>query len=648
MLPRVNIFISDGDPADAAFAALIQSRVGGFAEAIVVTPADLADDRVDPLQRRFGLAGTHIVVLSPALVQSAAACSLLQRAIKIITVEPLRYYVICRGVEPKRALEDQKELQFLFDNTTAVDAGALPTLVADLREYLTKILPKLGGSFPLVKLVAGLAQHLASTAAARILPLFTLAFMLGFLAPLAVAATFFWDGPSTLRMALSAWCAYCAGFAINELFALDFWPWAGSAWKLRQPLRSEDFSDLPIGNEAVGPLVTAATGLSAIIASHTEMVAIVAFGLAMGAVLQTGVDAMGRERARRGPGFAWPRAPVHSGLAVSGAAADPTTLSRAVGWCLSSRRWTVKATTMKLLWFLLPVGVVLWRAPLSAAIAAVAAFLFGLMVCPFLTRWKLALDSFLRRHTGLTERHIEALESRLARLDVKVPPEMSGVEDEKLIGFTEQERATARRWATMNALATISGCQRTWRAPRVRAFVSYAWTGDPGYQAAANLVATLQTCRVPCFLDRHEIASPFENWRTRVYHGVMHCTHLFLLISPNLMRAAIVRRELITVFQRWHLEQTPAVICVAPPALAESMRSDARVPLEVRFALAWCPVMSLEEARDPELVAALLEQRRRQGRFRDLTLALSPSTAREQLLASLIGQPSDLAAGSEG
>jgi hypothetical protein len=83
---------------------------------------------------------------------------------------------------------------------------------------------------------------------------------------------------------------------------------------------------------------------------------------------------------------------------------------------------------------------------------------------------------------------------------------------------------------------------------------------------------------------------------------------------------------------RWRGELLPAVICVVEPGVCEQLASDLSVPVAIRFLLRFCPQMTPAEASQPALVRYVVELTRRQGKWSDWRLLLSPSTAMAQVI----------------
>ena len=78
------------------------------------------------------------------------------------------------------------------------------------------------------------------------------------------------------------------------------------------------------------------------------------------------------------------------------------------------------------------------------------------------------------------------------------------------------------------------------------------------------------------------------------------------------------------VLHRWNTELEPSVICVVDKDVLSNILSDANTPLELRFLLQWCPVISHAGAGDVQTVAAIIKQRKRQGKLSDYLTLMCP------------------------
>jgi hypothetical protein len=225
---------------------------------------------------------------------------------------------------------------------------------------------------------------------------------------------------------------------------------------------------------------------------------------------------------------------------------------------------------------------------------------------------------------GLTEDYAAKVRGATKAPSASVPsPALDKLDVES---FAAEERSTVLRWLEVNRVCFDRYPMRRWRTPRDHAFISYAWRDDPDAATPSRVADACAAAGIEHFLDRRNVASKEGAWRITVARAVAECTHFFVVVSPNIGSGGVVQREIEMAVQRWTLEMSPTVICIAEPAAAEQLRHDPAVPLVVRFLLTFAPRMTPEEAAQPALVRYVVEFTRRTGRMHDWLPFLSPAT----------------------
>lgn len=184
------------------------------------------------------------------------------------------------------------------------------------------------------------------------------------------------------------------------------------------------------------------------------------------------------------------------------------------------------------------------------------------------------------------------------------------------VPFTVAEQRWIQRWMSDLQLGARAFA-RPWFRQKDFVFISYAWADDKQKRRVLALSDALTRAHIPHFLDRHAISSDYDAWRPPVAAGLARATHVLLVVSRCLGDGKTVRREAAMITTRWHIDTLPAVLCVGDRALGIELASRSRVPLELRFMLAWCTWLTDEEALDPVRLGESIAAHRRQGRLRD-------------------------------
>jgi pimeloyl-ACP methyl ester carboxylesterase len=143
-------------------------------------------------------------------------------------------------------------------------ADSLPAIVAELRDFATRVLPASPElSQPIAALLyrRGLRRTLAAFALGLNM-LLMLAYSVAKAAALALAVSWWleWTPPGTA--ALIAFVAFCAGLRLNHLQTSDLWPWLRGRWKLPLNLMIAPTSIPRLKILAIGPFSIAGIALA--------------------------------------------------------------------------------------------------------------------------------------------------------------------------------------------------------------------------------------------------------------------------------------------------------------------------------------------------------------------------------------------------
>lgn len=173
--------------------------------------------------------------------------------------------------------------------------------------------------------------------------------------------------------------------------------------------------------------------------------------------------------------------------------------------------------------------------------------------------------------------------------------------------------------------------RRLLEAP-VNVFISHAWDDDNFTTAAEKLHEIVTDFGIPCFLDKQRMPGKFTAWRSQILNDLLECTHFFIVLGPQTGEARGVHLEVRTTLQRWYTDLEPAIICIVDPNVADVLEEQKDIPREIKFLLNECPKVTYEEASNPDVVAHLIRQRRRQGLLRDWVTLTSPFGSLKQIL----------------
>ena len=246
----------------------------------------------------------------------------------------------------------------------------------------------------------------------------------------------------------------------------------------------------------------------------------------------------------------------------------------------------------------------------ESAWAGAAAFVVGLGM-PRL--WSVALRYLTRRRywtSGMSDDEMERTAQVFSPWGFKTTPEF------------DYRHGGTRGWQLV---------YRPWLRKPPKVFISYAWRDEDRTPVARTLHQTISRLGVPCFLDTRRIPGKFSSWRARVVDEILDCTHLFVVLGPNVHEAQVVHREIRTALQRWYTELEPAVACVVEPEVGAALSAE-RLSPELRYLLHEAPKMTYAEAARGEVVARLLLQRRRQALWQDWLALLQPAARLRRFL----------------
>ena len=247
----------------------------------------------------------------------------------------------------------------------------------------------------------------------------------------------------------------------------------------------------------------------------------------------------------------------------------------------------------------------------DAAWAGSAAFVVGVAMPPL---WSVAVRFFTRRAywtLGMSD-------AEMARTSRFFSP----------LGFEFTNESEYRYRATRGGTLV----RRPWFRKRPRVFISYAWRDEKRTAAAHTVEQTISRMRLRCFLDDRRIPGKFTSWRARLIDEVLDCTHLVVVLGPDVMEAQVVHREIRTALQRWCTELEPAVVCVVEPDVAAMLDREELSP-ELKYLLHEAPKLTYEESTRSDIVARLVLQRRRQGLCEDWLTLLRPAARLRRFVA---------------
>jgi hypothetical protein len=567
----------------------------------------------------FPLPGVTVTIVSRTMIDPHAR----RRALVEVVAPPrhfsFRHYWLCLGLSPD-AIRAHADLSPLFEQGAIVGVADLPELIDDIRLYAGRRLPQAG---------IGVAfKTLSGTVMAPVLLAIARVSWHPLLAAAALGAALWLNASPRWLTPLSLLCLYMAGLGLSRVDPLDLWPWLGRHWQLPVSVNAAYLGPFPT---FVGPVAFWSMAICAAIGVITRRARPAEMVFLSGAVLQTIINVLAIRSlpaAPRGGSEDRETITVPPGPSCD-SACPPQRLGAALNECLALRRFAVHHTFNAVI--LLLVVAVLAAARVSWRHFVLDAFIFiaGLATAPG-SAWFLRLALLEPgRSRGLTRNYVERMRRILDGGDLGRPPGVFG-SDESLQGFTAAEQAQLAWWLARYRMKERG--RASWHTPADYAFISYAWRDNERTRMATRLAHTFGAIGVSHFLDRQEVESRFVVWRERVSPALSRCSHFFLIVSPAIGQGDMVLREAETAMDRWYFERLPAVICVAEPETARTLRADPAAPLRLRFFLTFCPVMSFVEALDPRLLRYIVAETRRQGMLQDWLTALAGATPLQRIL----------------
>lgn len=633
--PYLFIVHSDADEDDRLLARQIAARCEDFCRPQCGTVAEL---------RRHSVAGRSflgmtLVILSPAMLASQEGRAALVRQMQPAFYQSLfRHYCVCRSV-PAESLQAYPEIVPLLDNVMAGDAErSLPAILADMRDFVTRVMPAAPElAHPVSRLLyrQGLRRTLAAFA-------LVLAMLVGRVSSLAkpaaaVLALAWWQQWSLPGApALVAFVAFYAGYRLNHLQGGDLWPWLGRSWKLPHH-HSIGANNTPRRRlMAIGPLsiVGVIVALQYDLAFQSiEATTWVVLGLVTQSVvdyantrhLAAGLD-IGVE-AERTLGTA--EAPEAAGARLSF-----QDLARKAGGVIATFYGGAVLTLALSAIMLVPGYLVSGRQrSIDVVWMAIAAGLGYL--CPgLLERFVHSGITYLGEYVGLSSADDRLFKKLAGASNPKLTVERHVPADEHTMveAFAADDRPLVLQWLNNLRIGWRPRAFRRWSPSPDFAFISYAWRDNAETSAADGVSNACVAAKVESFLDKVMLQSGEGLFRMPLAAGLSKSTHVFLVVTPGVAHGQVVRREIEMAMGRWGAEFLPAIICVVEPDVCAQLLADPAVPLPIRFLLTFCPQMTQAEAAQPALVKYVVEMTRREGKWNDWRLLLSPSTALAQVI----------------
>ena len=371
---------------------------------------------------------------------------------------------------------------------------------------------------------------------------------------------------------LACLCLYAAGFLLNTLPAMDLWPWMGRRWIL--PAGASDIDLTRNSSPASAQL-------------WTQMLCL--------------------------------EAPQPGRASAECTEKDLRLIVR--GWLGAVRRSAALRAWLMLLLIVPSLVALSFRTEAMPTIALLA-LLVGFIAPILYYRATRTVHRNLYELIGLSRKE-------MARSD-------------EALGMTSAPRGlpTPVGWRMGAAVAAQSlsswRVRRRWFRQRDRVFISYAWADQEQISMAEPIASCLDRMGCNCFLDRRGIQGRFSAWRGRVARELLECTHLIAIIGPRAAKGGVMGREIQTVLHRWQTELSPSVICVVHPELSEQvLGEEADLPFAFRLLLRWCPQLDYDQAIEPETLAYLIRQRRRQGLLQDWLSVIEPSGRIRRMLRGM-------------
>ena len=565
------------------------------------------------------LPGDMVVLLSEALLVDAALREALVAAGGGTSMVDFRHYYICRGTTPQEVKSRFPDLAPIYENVMLRTEAELAVVLDDLRRSFTISIPTFKELFGRgMVLILGTAVALAL---AQLGHLYKLRLVL----PATLTFLLYMQAGATLTAVLVAVCFYVVGLGMSRISPLDLWPWPGRCW--RWPASPSPRRWLqPV--MPLGPLAYVGATSGAAVTIFTGDGNWFLYPFLAGVALQAVIDTVciRRQVARLGRLAAGeiPDPPANE------TTCDHAHLQAAMTSWLAVRVSNLITTFAPLIVVAIVATVGAMTFSWQYAFAWLAAFAAGALAPTILAAtWHAADREAIRLH-GLTTRHLDRIGQHYRQVGTYGMPFNLGVEEGALTSFTVEQKNELRRFAFLQRIAAENSL-RPWSTPHDFVFISYVWSDEEQLKIAERLDGTLAAAGTLSFRDKRAILDPYAAWREQIALALMQCTHFFIIVSPGIKSGQVVLREIQTVVYRWHLEMSPAVICIADPSVVRQLREDPETPLNVRFLLSCCPHMTPEAAADVRQVREIVEYTRRQGKWKDWGLMISVAAARHRI-----------------
>jgi len=588
----VLIFFSGNDPLDREFAAKIADSVKNYSEPRFLDVDKFRDQDVKAEDRPTRFKGVGVYILSFSMLDKPYNRENLIKSYPAIGLPGCFPFYICRGITPSELIERYPELEYIFDNANIGSEQDLESLNNELKECVVNFkspISQITWKFLVKSFTSQIVLYIG-----LVMP--TLYFI-SFAAPFVLL--YFLLSPNVIenswRLLFTCLAMYGMGYGIWRIPALDLWSLLGRGWKLPE-------YDFPKGFNC-----------------HTNESQL--FRWIEKKCLENSV-------------------PSNEDSICSKFELDQVILS----WLGTVRR-TRRYQFFRIVFMSIPAILVVIKFSGVYIILSILGLFIGILfpsVCYWASMW---ITKHAYSRTGLTDRELDYTDNFFVfgkfGLRNQFPLQL--------------DKYRMLDWALGQSI--FGGYKLRRCLPQAdRIFVSYTWEDEKEAPNAKELGKTLDKLKVGYFLDTRNIYSKavidtnvfcrpsedtrninfkFAGWRWQASVGILESTHVFVVIGPKILKGRTVLKEIRMSLQRWHTELYPAIICVVEPEIAAKLLKDENLPIELRFLLRWCPRLNYEEARNPNLIKTLLQQRRRQGFFQDWKSVLFPESSLRDMLSKI-------------
>ncbi len=548
------------------------------------------------------------------------------------------HFVIARGVSLD-FLRGKPEINHFLENVMARDARDISRLVAEIRSFIAE-------GWPSPAEIKNFKRRMRTSTliglAATLLGILGLASTLAVYASVFLFATWYVDWHFEWIRPLSAACAFYAGYSLYETQPCEFTTHLGRNWKLprgyAQSIRKSRHSGLsifiPSGGLVFWGSVIGAFILYTLSEPYPAVVLLVAGVCVQNLIADsmTSRFAQPKDRIALSAGRALAAIPLtRQSLTV----VTPTTLLKATnnaisfaysGFEIAFIMATVLASPAILI--IGPGGNGFWCWIFGPALAGFATLALLSAAGRLHKIWLIETKGLTASGSWVYHWFDISKKEKIRNVSAYYDPIMS--EDEKLAFalFADDERAHV--WALRRRMRVSRAWLRSWFTPRDYAFVSYAWAAEAKMKTAEKVGSACALAGVDFFIDSKGIDSRFGMFRIFLTRAIARATHVFFIFTPEVLAGRVVQGEIEIALHRWWDESSPAIICVVEPDVAESLRANPEVPVNLRYLLNFCPQLSFEEAAQPAIVHYLVALTRRPGRMWDWLFLLSPSAAKSR------------------